>query len=148
MGLNFDMAIQEVAKKFMAQVKEISPSCYSLDIPFELQDGSKRYQYVYAWIIPERAKGKDCYYFSSRCGIINKTTDYYNLLKEASDSIYTRLSIATDQTASGEPCEAVVIQASPIAEYVTSVAEMAFILWEVAEMADIIEEKYFGGDKN
>lgn len=148
MKLNFDTAIQEVAKKFMAQVKEISPNCYSLDVPFELQDGTKRYQYVYAWVIAERAKGKDCYYFSSRCGIINKTTDYYNLLKEASYGIYTSITIAADQTASGEPCEAVVIQASPIAEYVTTVEEMAVILWEVAEMADIIEEKYFGGDKN
>ena len=47
----------------------------------------------------------------------------------------------------GNPCETVVIQASPILEYLQK-EEFIDILWEVAEIADILEEKHFGGDSN
>ncbi|MGD1842204.1 MAG: hypothetical protein ACFB0B_15100 [Thermonemataceae bacterium] len=147
--LNFDTAIQDVAKRFNAQIKELSPGVYSLDIPFTLPDGTNRYQYVYGWVIKGRAKGKDCFYFNSRCGIFDKnTTDSYSLLKEAGYGYYSMVTITNDQLSDGTPCETVIIQASPIAEYISSIDELAAVIWEVAEVADIIEERYFGGDKN
>ncbi|KOY87249.1 hypothetical protein AD998_14800 [bacterium 336/3] len=147
--VNFDTAIKEVATKFNAQIKELSPGVYSLDIPFKLKDGSSRYQYVYAWVIPGRAKGKDCFYFNSRCGTFDpKATDTYNLLKEAAFGYYSMITITKDKLSDGTPCETVIVQASPIAEHIDSSNELADIVWEVAEVADIIEEKYFGGDKN
>jgi len=147
--LNFDTTIKDVAAKFNAQIKELSPGVYSLDIPFKLKDGSSRYQYVYAWAIPGRAKGKDCFYFNSRCGTFDpKATDTYSLLKEAGFGYYSMITITKDKLSDGTPCETVIVQASPIAEHIGSVDELADIVWEVAEVADIIEEKYFGGDKN
>lgn len=147
--LNFDTAIKEVAIKFNAQIKELSPGVYSLDIPFKLKDGSSRYQYVYAWVIKDSFKNKDYFYFNSRCGTFEKgVTDTYNLLKEAGYGHYSTITIAADKLPDGSPCETVVVQASPIAEHIKTIDELADIVWEVAEVADIIEEKYFGGDKN
>jgi hypothetical protein len=147
--VNFDTAIQDVAKKFNAQIKEVSSGIYSLDVSFKLKDGSNRYQYVYTWMIPNRLKGKDCYYFYSRCGTFQLgTTDTYNLLKEAGYGSYSMITIIKDQLSDGTPCETVIVQACPVAEYINSIDELAAVVWEVAEVADIIEEKYFGGDKN
>ncbi len=147
--LNFENAMQEVAQRFNAQIKELSPGVFSLDIPFTLQDGTSRYQYVYGWVIKGRAKGKDCYYFNSRCGIFDPVQiNTYNLLKEATYGYYSTITLTADKTADGQPCETIIVQASPIAEYISSIEELSDIIWEVAEVADIIEERYFGGDKN
>jgi hypothetical protein len=147
--LNFDNAIKEVANRFNAQIKELSPGVYSLDIPFKLKDGSSRYQYVYAWVIPDEHKRRNYFYFNSRCGTYEEgTTDTYNLLKEAAFGHYSMVTITKDKLSDGTPCETVIVQASPIAEHVKTIEELADIVWEVAEVADIIEEKYFGGDKN
>lgn len=145
--LNFDSAIREVAKRFNAQLKEISPGVYSLDIPFAMKDGTNRYQFVYAWLIKGRSKGRDCFYFNSRVGTFHSQINLKKLLREAAFANVATITVIDDKQPDGSPCETVIVQASPLAEHVSTVDEMADVIWEVAEMADVLEEKYFGGDR-
>ncbi|MFN3317038.1 MAG: hypothetical protein ACK40K_09520, partial [Raineya sp.] len=95
------------------------------------------------------SKKRNYFYFNSRCGTYEEgATDTYNLLKEAGFGHYSMVTITKDKLADGTPCETVIVQASPIGEHINTLDELADIVWEVAEVADIIEEKYFGGDKN
>ncbi|MCS7029756.1 MAG: hypothetical protein NZ519_13435 [Bacteroidia bacterium] len=146
--MNLKEILEKIAAEFNAQPpKEVGHNVYLLDIPLVLKDGSKRYQYVFVRIVPQRYKGKDCIVINSRCGTYNPGINTYQILKESSQCVYTTITIYEDKTPEGKDCETVAIQASPILE-ATSYEELKLIIWEVAEAADIIEEKYFGGDKN
>jgi hypothetical protein len=145
--LDFNNAIREVAKRFNAQIKEISPSVYALDIPFVTKGGNNRYQFVYAWVVKGRAKGRDCFYFNSKVGTYHSQINLKKIVREAGFANSATITIIDDKQTDGSPCETLIVQAAPLAEHVTSIDEMADIIWEVAELADVLEEKYFGGDK-
>lgn len=146
--MDLKATLEKIAGELSAQPpKEVAQGVYLLDIPFVFKDGSKRYQYVYVRIMPQRYKGQDCILVNSRCGIYNPGINTYQLLKECGYGVYTTITIYPDKTADGKDCETVVVQASPMVN-ATSYEELKIIIWEVAEAADIIEEKYFGGDKN
>ncbi|MDW8347925.1 MAG: hypothetical protein RML94_13270 [Bacteroidia bacterium] len=145
---NLKASLDKIATELTATPpKEVAEGVYLLDIPLILKDGSKRYQYVYVRIVPQRYKGKDCILVNSRCGMYNPGINTYQLLKENSFGVYTTITIYQDKTSDDKDCETVVVQASPVAE-ATSIELLKLIIWEVAEAADIIEEKFFGGDKN
>lgn len=129
------------------KLKELDNGKYSIDISMKLKDGSSRYQFVWAWIAEGRAKGEDCVYLTSRAGTYTPNANLYQLLKESGYGIYSTITIVPDKDKDGNPCETVVVQASPMLKYLTE-EEFLYILWEVAEVADIIEEKHFGGDLN
>lgn len=129
------------------KLRELDGGKFSVDIAMKLQDGSFRYQFVWVWISPGRGKGKDCVYFTSRAGTYTPTANLYQLMKESGYGVYTTLTIVPDKDKDGNPCETVVVQASPVYDFLTK-EEFLYILWEVAEVADIVEEKHFGGDSN
>lgn len=121
---------------------------YLFDFAFNMKDGKTRYQYVWVWILSGRARGKDCVYFSSRVATFDPTVNLYNLFKDSGRGNYSSVTIVSDTDKEGNPCESIVVHASPIHEYLSE-AEFLNILWEVGENADILEEKYFDGiDKN
>lgn len=133
------------SKKY--KLKEMDNGIFSLDISMKLSDGSMRYQYVWIWVIPGRAKGQDCIYLNSRVGTFNPTINLYGLMKDSGAGVYSSVTIVNDKDKQGNPCESIVVHASPIQNMVTE-EEFLYILWEVAERADILEERYFGGDDN
>lgn len=139
--------LTEYAEVKKYKLKELDNGKFSIDIAMKLKDGSFRYQFVWIWIAEGRAKGKDCVYLTSRAGIYTPKANMYQLLKESGYGVYSTVTIVPDKDKEGNPCETVVVQASPILEYLQK-EEFIEILWEVAEIADILEEKHFGGDSN
>lgn len=110
-----------------------------------LKDGTKRTQIVWIWIIQGRAFGKDCLFFSSRVGTFTPTVDLYSITKDTGKAIYSNLTIVHDTDSDGNPCESLVVQASPILEYLNA-DELTLILREVGQLADYIEGNYFHKD--
>lgn len=139
--------IQDTADKFITKFKELGENSFVIDIPLKLKDGSFRYQYVYASFSKGFAKGKDCFYVYSRCGTYSSDLNLYSLLKEAKFGVYSMVTILSDKDGDGNSVESVIVQASPIVEY-TTYDELFYVICEVAEVADLLEEKYFGVDKN
>lgn len=146
--LNLEEVLTAYCEKKQYRMKKMDGGKFNIDIAMRLKDGSYRYQLVWVWVSEERAKGKkDCIYFTSRVGVYTPVVNLYNLMREAGYGVYSTVTIVPDTDKEGQPCETVVVQASPVHEYLTE-DELLYILWEVAEMADILEEKHFGGDKN
>ena len=67
------------------------------------------------------------------------------MLRDGGAGNYSTVTIVPDKDKEGNPCETIIVQASPVLEYLTK-EEFLFVLWEVADVADILEEKHFGGD--
>jgi len=133
------------AKKY--KIKELEGGKLGIDIAMKLKDGSFRYQFVWAWVVAGRGKGKDCIYLTSRAGIYTPKVNLYQLVKESGYGVYSTITIVPDKDKAGKPCETIVVQASPVQEFLSK-EEFIYILWEVAEVADILEERHFGGDAN
>ncbi|MGH1335768.1 MAG: hypothetical protein ACRBFS_06535 [Aureispira sp.] len=145
--INLREVLTEYAEVKKYKLKELDNGKFSIDIAMKLKDGTSRYQFVWIWLAEGRAKGKDCIYLTSRAGNYTPNVNVYQLLKESGYGVYSTVTIVPDKDKEGNPCETVVIQASPILEYLQK-EEFIEILWEVAEIADILEEKHFGGDSN
>lgn len=139
--------ISDYATRKKFKWKETDNGIFSIDIAMKLSDGSMRYQYVWIWIIPGRAKGQDCIYLNSRVGTYNPTVNLYTMMRDSGAGVYSSVTLVNDKDTNGNPCETIVVHASPIREHVTQ-AELEYIIWEVAERADVLEERYFGGDAN
>lgn len=146
-GYDLGEALTNIATKYNYKVDKLNDTQWRMDVALKLKDGSFRYQFVYIWISKGFAKGKDVIYMNSRCGMFTPQLNLYNIMKEAAWGVYSVVTITTDKTKEGAPCETVIVQASPIAEY-TSPELLNEIIFEVASNADIIEEKFFGGDHN
>jgi len=145
--LDLKTTLLEYAASSPHKFKELDNGKFCIDFAFKLKDGSKRYQMVWCWLSKGRAKGKDCVYFTSRAGTYNPSVNMYKLLKEAGYGTYSTITVVSDKDKDGNPCETVVVQASPVLEFLSK-DEFLYILWEVGEVADIVEEKHFGGDSN
>ncbi len=145
--INLKEVITEYAESKKYKLRELDGGKFSIDIAMKLKDGSFRYQFVWVWISEGRAKGKDCVYFTSRAGTYTPNVNLYQLMKESGYGVYTTVTIVPDKDKEGNPNETIVVQASPVLEHLSK-DEFLYILWEVAEVADILEEKHFGGDAN
>lgn len=145
--INVKEVLTEYADSRKYKLRELDGGKFSIDIAMKLKDGSFRYQFVWIWISAGRAKGKDCVYFTSRAGTYTPNANTYQLMKESGYGVYTTVTVVPDKDKEGNPCETVVVQASPVQEFLSK-DEFLYILWEVAEVADILEEKHFGGDSN
>lgn len=84
---------------------------------------------------------------NSRVGTYTPSVNLYNLMKEAAYGIYSMVAITTDKDKEGNPCETVIVQAAPNVSY-TNLDLLNDVIFEVAANADLMEEKYFGGDRN
>lgn len=138
--------LQQIASRYNYKLDEITPGTFRMDVAIPVKDKPARYQFVYIWIIKE-ASGRERIYMNSRCGMFTPQLNLYNILKESAYGNYTTVTITTDKTADGTPCETVITQAVP-ALAMTTPELLNEIIYEVAVNADILEEKFFGGDKN
>ncbi len=136
----------EYAATTSHKLKLLDGDKFSIDFAYRMKDGSTRYQLVWCWIAKGRARGKDCVYFTSRVGNFKPDLNLYLLLKEAGYGAYSTVTIVSDKDNEGNPCESVVVQASPLLEHTTK-ESLLNVLYEVGETADILEQKYFGADK-
>ncbi len=146
--LDLRSALLNISRRWNYKMDEVSPEVWRMDVAIPLKDGKFRYQFVYIW----QAKGrwfnqKDCIYINSRCGTYTQALNHYNLLKEGGYGFYTSVTVTNDKDKEGRPCESLVVQASPVLEWTTPEL-LNEIIYEVAYNADIIEERYFGGDNN
>lgn len=145
--IDLKQVLTEYAESKKYKIKELDGGKLGIDIAMKLKDGSFRYQFVWVWLVPGRGKGKDCVYFTSRAGTYTPNVNLYQLVKESGYGVYSTITIVPDKDKEGNPCETVVVQASPVQEFLSK-EEFLYILWEVAEVADILEERHFGGDTN
>ena len=145
----FDLktAVTNIAAKWKYKLDEISPGVFRMDVAIKMKDGSWRYQMVYIWIITGRHFGKDVVYMNSRCGEYNPNINHYKLLKEGGFGTFSQVTVTTDKRADGSPCETIIVQAVQPVE-LTNETILNEVIYDVAYNGDIIEETYFGGDKN
>lgn len=144
--MDLQATLQQIASRYNYKLDEIKQGTFRMDIAVPLKDGTFRYQFVYIWKIAEPS-GRERIYMNSRCGVYTPMVNLYNIIKEAAFCNYATVTITTDTTPEGQPCETVITQAVP-ALAMTTPELLNDIIYEVAVNADIIEEKYFGGDKN
>ncbi len=144
--MDLQATLQQIASRYKYKLDEINPGTYRMDVAIPVKDKDTRFQLVYIWKITE-ASGRERIYMNSRCGIYTPQVNLYNILKESAYCNYCTITITTDKTADGTPCETIVAQAVP-ALAMTTPEFLNELIYEVAVNADIIEEKFFGGDKN
>jgi hypothetical protein len=138
--------LQQIASRYNYKLDESSLGVFRMDVTIPLKEQGKfRFQLVYIWITKE-ASGRERIYMNSRCGVFTPQLNLYNILKESAYGNYSTVTITTDKTPEGTPCETVIVQAVP-ALSMTTPELLNEIIYEVAVSADIIEEKFFGGDK-
>lgn len=145
--IDLKTALTNISTRWKYKMDEVSPNVWRMDVALKMKDESWRYQYVYTWIVQSRFQGKDAIYMNSRCGEYNSNLNLYNLLKESGYGNYCSVTVTTDKRADGTPCETIIVQASLAHEHTTEEL-LDKVLFEVANGADIIEEKFFGGDSN
>lgn len=138
--------MEQVARDWNTKFDDLGNGAYRIDVPLKLTDGSFRYQFVFGRESKVPGKELDVFYFTSRIGIVNPAVNFYTMLREASFGIYSMITITDDQDAQGNKREALLVQASPLKMYTQNYELIRFIIAEVAEIADLLEQKYFGGD--
>lgn len=145
----FDLkqALNNISAKWKYKLDEISPNVYRMDVAIKIGDDKWRYQFVYIWESEKRYFGQPVVYMNSRCGMVSPSINFYTILKEAGYCNLSNLTVTTDKTADGKDCETIICQAGLPLEFINEVM-LDKTIYEVANNADIIEEKYFGGDGN
>lgn len=138
--------LTRIAARWGYKLTEVSEGVFALDVPLKLNDGTTRFQFAYARF-EKTAAGKTRIYVTSRCGIYNPNLNFYNILRENGNCNYATLTIGNGKDKDGNPIEVVMAQAAPLEEHTTP-DMLDAIIFEVANMADFIEAKYFGGDVN
>ena len=139
-------AMQTISTNWNNKLVELTPGVYRLDVGLKLKDETIRYQFVYVWQVKNQ-NGRDHVFMNSRAGMYNNNLNLYQLLKDSGSGYYSTITIVPDKNAEGNPCETVVVQASPYLDSL-SVELLGDIIFEVANEADWLEEKHFGGDTN
>ncbi|MCS7084685.1 MAG: hypothetical protein NZ534_01235 [Bacteroidia bacterium] len=134
--------MHKVGQELNQNVRSLEGDVWMMDFPIVSSAGQSRHQYVYAQ--KEVRNGREVYLFTSRCGRYTPQTDLYKLLKENRRSIYAGLTITTDRLRTGQEVEIVAAFAATIAAS-ADYDELRYLIQEVAELADEVERKYFGG---
>jgi hypothetical protein len=144
--MELKQTLTDIALKWGYKMEELSPGVFGLDISIKRKNSDTiRYQYVTARF--EEIEGAEKkVYISSRSGICHNGLNYYELLKESLFCNYCTVCILATKDKEGNPNESVIVQAAPLAKHTNS-DMLDTILFEVANNADYIEEKFFGGDK-
>lgn len=145
--MNLKLSLENIAARWKYKLDEISPGVFRIDVAIPLKEGGNRFQFVYVWQIENRHFGKPVIYMNSRCGEYTSNINLYQMLQESGYGNYSCVTVTTDKRADGTPCETIIVQAGQPVEF-TNESILNEAIYEVASNADIIEEKYFGGDKN
>ena len=144
--MNLQESLTEIAARWNYKVSEVSAGVFAIDVALKLKDGTTRYQFAYARM--ETAQnGQQRIYITSRCGIYHPNLNFYSLLRETGNCNYATITIGNGKDKDNKPIEVVMAQAAPL-EAFTTTDLLDAILFEVANTADYIESKYFGGDVN
>ena len=136
--------LTRISARWNYKMSEVSPGVFGLDVPLKLQDGTTRFQYVYARIT-KNAQGEERIYITSRCGVYNPSLNFYNILRETGICNYSTLTIGNGKDKDDKPIEVVMAQAAPLVIHTTPDLLDA-IIFEVGNIADFVEARYFGGD--
>jgi hypothetical protein len=138
--------LTQIALKWGYKMEEISPGIFGLDISIKRKT-SETIRYQYVTVRFEELEGAEKkIYLSSRSGICHSALNFHDLLKESLFCNYCTVALLATKDKEGNPNESLIVQAAPYEKY-TSPELLDNILFEVANNADYIEEKYFGGDK-
>lgn len=145
----FDLkqTLENISAKWKYKLDEVSPGVFRMDVALKVGEDKWRYQFVYIWQIPDRYFGQPAIFMNSRCGEYSPNLNLYHMLKESGYGSLSSITVTTDKKADGSPCETIVCQSAIPVEFVTEQI-VDKTIFEVAYNADIIEEKYFGGDGN
>ncbi len=138
--------LTRIAQRWSYKLTEVSDGVFAIDVGLKLQDGSVRYQYVYARL-EKNQQGQERIYITSRCGVYSQNLNFYNILRDSASCNYSTITIGNGKDKDGNPVEVVMTQAAPL-EMHTTPDLLDSILFEVANTADFIESRYFGGDHN
>lgn len=145
--IQLHQVLKEVAEKWKYKLDEFPNGIYRMDVLIPLISGGTRFQYVYIWIVKNRFYGKDAIYMNSRCGVYSPTLDLYKVLKAAGGCNYSSITITTDKTADGTPCETIIAQAAlPLETCNADILNEA--IYDTAVSADYVEGLLFGSDTN
>ena len=146
--LDLNAIISKYATEKQYEFEAHEDGRFSIDVAMQMKDGNTRYQYVWIWVEEERAKDKACVFFASEVGDYDASVNLYELMKEANYSVYSSIAIVENHgEEDDETQEIILVQASPIYDYLEE-DEFIYILEEVAQVADVIEESHFGQDVN
>jgi hypothetical protein len=138
-----DEFMHKVAEELGQSVKTLEGGVLMIDYPIVTAKGENRRQYVYGQ--QEVRNGLEVYLFTSRCGRYGPQTDLYKLMKANLHAIYASLTITSDRLRTGQEIEIVAAFAATIASS-ADYDELRYLIREVAELADEVERKYFGGE--
>ncbi len=138
--------MEQVAKDYNSKFADVGNGIFRVDVPLQYKDGTWRYQYVWGRVTPGYAKGMDTYYFNSRAGELTRGVDTYQMLQEAGMGVYSMITVIKDKRPDGSECETLLVQASPVVNFTNDYNQVKYIISEVAEVADFLEKKYFGGN--
>ena len=144
---NLREAIENISIRWRYKLDRLPSDVYRIDVAIKVGENKFRYQLVYIWQIPDRYFGKPVIFMNSRCGEYSPNLNLYHLLKEAGYGTLSTITVTTDKKSDGSPCETVVCQAAIPVEFVNEHI-LDKTIFEVAYNADVVEEKYFGGDTN
>ncbi|MEO1435589.1 MAG: hypothetical protein AAFV80_08650, partial [Bacteroidota bacterium] len=139
--LTLQERVRAIADRYKWKMGDLPNDKYRLDISIKLKDGRFRFQYVFIWLNPND-QGKTIY-MNSRIGPYNNTLIYPLLKKTSANCRYSNLAIVPDQK-DGKPIESFVIQAVPDVNISDELLNK--IIFEVGNVADYMEESFFGGD--
>lgn len=137
--------LDQMAREWNRAVDLLPTGAYRLDVPLVYNDGLQRNQFVFVRVSPNFARGKDVYYITSRAGTFTPSVNLHQIMREAGLGVYSMITIIDDKDENGNPCETILVQASPIVEYTNQYDLLKFVVTEVASVADFLEQKYLGG---
>lgn len=144
--MDLKQTLTDIALKWGYKMEELTPGVFGMDISIKRKT-SETIRYQYITVRFEEFEGAEKkIYISSRSGICHDGLNYHDILKESLFCNYCTVSILATKDKEGNPDESLIVQAAPLEKH-TSPDMLDTILFEVANNADYIEEKYFGGDK-
>ncbi len=144
--MELKLILTRIAERWGYKLHEISEGVFSMDVVLKMKDGTNRFQYVFVRIEKPEG-GQERYYINSSCGLYNSSLNFYNLMREAAYCNYSTITIGNRKNRdTGAPEEVIMVQAAPLAAH-TNYDLLDAIIFEVANNADFIEQKYFGQDK-
>jgi hypothetical protein len=143
--MDLKATMEAISAKFNYPYKDYGNGYHSLDVTLKINDTTNRYQIVFAKVENNKERVPTRILVQSRCGFYNPTVNLYSIIKEGNYLNYSTLCIIPEKDKDGRPVETLYVQSAPLIAHTTPDL-LEKIVYEVGNNADIIEEKYFGGD--
>lgn len=145
MSNNIEGWLPELAMDWNTKFEKLDDGVtWAIDVPINAKNDKQRFQWVYISYGVGVAKGNDIYDVRSKIGDYLPTLNLHGMMVEAKYGFYSMVCIK-ELRRDGKRVEVMNVQAGPLADHVTSYEQFKFIIQEVADNADILEDKFFGG---